>query len=285
MRLAIDYKRTEYDGLRDGGQSLSPDEVLAQGFFRVPQSGSLETTELRAEYGISENATLRVQLPFEKRSVSYARADGTSERHTSLGLADVRLSGSIEFSVRDQERLEFLFGLRVPTGSTREQEDSAGTGLYAPRLPYALQLGGGTFALMPGMYWTRWSGNWSVGVGGQANLPTGTGERGWSLGDSFQGQVWVARRVDTFRAVTFGLEYSGENAVQGLDPIMDPLYDPSEFAKNVGGQVVSANLGLHMAVEQGNHLGLEIGAPFWQDLHGPQLEEQYHFRVGWWLSF
>ena len=285
VRLAIDYRRVEYDGLQDGGDELSPEQVLDQGFFRVPKSGSLEVTELRGEYGVSENATLRLHVPLEKRSVSYLRADGESERHNSLGLGDVRLSGAVELSFRDQERLELHLGAKVPTGSVREREGSPTGSLASPRLPYAQQLGGGTYALEPGLYWTRWTRDWSFGVGGKASLPTGTNSQGWSLGDSFRGQLWVARRVDPFRAVNFSLEYSGEDAVQGRDASMEPEYDPTESPFNVGGQTVSASIGLHMEVERGNHLGLEIGVPVWQDLHGPQLDERFGMRVGWWLAF
>ncbi len=281
VRLEIDHARFEYSGLLNGTSSVSEDRVFADGYFRAPSSAAVARTEVRAEYGLSENSTLRLLIPFESRRVTYRTAADTTERHTAQGLADVQVAGSVGLSFRDREQAEFTLGLRVPTGSTRETERS-GTGF---RLPYFQQLGGGTYAVEPGFRWTRWGKDWSFGAGAHASLPFDRNDQGWRLGEVLHGQAWASRRVDAYRSIVLGLEYEHKEPVEGADPLLAPTFDPSEDPEHTGGQLFALNAGVHMEVEAGHHVALEIGLPIWQDLNGPQIEQDFHFRVAWWMSF
>jgi len=281
VRLEVDHERYEFSDLRSGTSSTSPEDLFTAGYFRAPTSGSIKTTEVRAEYGLSENLTLRLNIPFESRSVTYTTAASTTERHTAQGLADIRIATSIGLSFRSQEQAEFTAGIRVPTGSTRATERS-GTGF---RLPYFQQLGGGTYAFEPGFRWTRWGKDWSFGAGANASLPIDENDQGWHLGEALHAQAWVTRRVDAYRSVVLGLEYHRQEEIEGADLALVPSFDPSEDPEHYGGENIALNTGLHMEVEAGNHVAFEIGLPLWQDLNGPQLEEDYHFRVAWWFHF
>lgn len=283
-KLSIEHRRTELSDLRDGTRSVSAAALLGSGYTRVPTSGSIDRTSLRAEYGLGDATTLRLTIPIESRSMRFEDGIGGVTREKVHGLADVQLGTGVELSHKDGERAEMELMVSVPTGTIRAREGNSG-GPAQPLLPYALQLGGGTYALQPGFTWTHWSRYWSFGTAVQATIPLGHNDQGWSRGDRMELSSWVSRRIDPFRSVVAGMQYRQEDSVQGQDPNMDAAANPSFDSTFTGSKRLSLDLGLHMIVESNNRLAFEIGVPVWQDTDGPQVEEQYHFSVAWWISF
>ena len=283
-KLSIEHRRTELDGLRDGTHSVSASALLGSGYSRVATSGSIDRTELRAEYGLGDATTLRMTIPIESRTLRFDDGVGGVSREKSHGLADVQIGTGVELSHKDGERAELELMVAVPTGTIRAREGNA-SGPSHPLLPYALQLGGGTYALQPGFTWTHWSGYWSFGTAVQAMIPMGHNDQGWSRGDRLELDSWVSRRIDPFRSVVLGVQYKQEDSVQGQDPGMDATFDPLFDSDFTGSKKLSLDMGLHMIVESNNRLAFEIGVPVWQETDGPQVEEQYHFAVAWWISF
>ncbi|HRV82784.1 MAG TPA: hypothetical protein P5218_15215, partial [Planctomycetota bacterium] len=112
VRFSIDHKRTQLGDLRDGTSTVSTEEALAGDYERVPTGGWTGATHLRSEFGLSENATIRLDIPFETRRIAYQFDDGSTQRFTAQGLADIRFQGSVELSFRDQERAELTLGMR-----------------------------------------------------------------------------------------------------------------------------------------------------------------------------
>ncbi|MFT4647421.1 MAG: hypothetical protein ACI87O_000893 [Planctomycetota bacterium] len=284
VKLSLEHKRTELSGLRNGTHNTSPATLLGMGYSRVPTTGSIERTEIRAEYGLADATSLRLTIPIESRSIRFEDGSGSGTREKSHGLADVELGVGVELSHKDGERAELELLVAVPTGTTRAREGNS-VGPSQPLLPYALQLGGGTYALKPAFTWTHWSRQWSFGTSGQATLPLGTNDQGWSAGNELRLNSWVSRRVDPFRSLVLGMEYRHQDSVQGQDSNMDETFDPSFDSNFTGVKTLSFDLGVHIIVEGNNRLAFEIGAPIWQETDGPQVEEDYHFSLAWWLSF
>lgn len=283
-KISIEHSRTELGDLRDGTDNVSASYLLGSGYSKVPLSGSVERTEIRAEYGLGDATTLRITIPMESRTLRFVDGMGNTTKERAQGLADVLIGTGVELSHKDGERAELELMVSVPTGSTRARESDSG-GPVSPLLPYALQLGGGTYALNPSFTWTHWSRRWSFGSAVQASVPLGHNDRGWSRGEEVRLNSWVSRRIDPFRSVVLGVEYKQEDPIQGRDDSMDESLDPSFDPTFAGGKTLSLDFGLHMISEKNNRLALEIGVPVWQDANGVQVEEDYHFSVAWWLSF
>ncbi|MCP5024006.1 MAG: transporter [bacterium] len=283
-KFSIEHSRTELGDLRNGTNNISASSLLGSGYSKVPTSGSVDRTEIRAEYGLGDATTLRITIPVESRIMRSVDGTGSATKERAQGLADVLIGTGVELSHKDGERAELELMVSVPTGSTRNRESDS-VGPASPLLPYALQLGGGTYALRPSFTWTHWSRHWSFGSAVQASVPLGHNDRGWSRGDELRLNSWVSRRVDPFRSVVLGVEYKQEDSIQGEDNSMDETLDPAFDPTFIGGKALSLDFGLHMIMEKNNRLALEIGVPVWQDTNGPQVEEDYHFSVAWWLSF
>ncbi len=283
-KLSIEHSRTELEGLRDRSKNVSADALLGTGYSQVPTTGSVDRTEVRAEYGLGDATTLRITIPIESRVLHFVDGVGDTSKKRAQGLADVLIGAGVELSHKDGERAEFELMVAVPTGKTRARETDSG-GPAAPLLPYDLQLGGGTYVLQPSFTWTHWSSHWSFGSSAGATIPVGHNDRGWSRGDELRLNSWISRRVDPFRSVVLGAEYLQIDSIQGRDDAMDSTFDPSFDPTFTGGKMLSLDFGLHMIMESNNRLAFEIGAPLWQETEGPQVEEDYHFTVAWWLSF
>ncbi|MCA9001951.1 MAG: hypothetical protein KDB61_08515 [Planctomycetes bacterium] len=283
-KFSVESQRMELGGLLSGTDSVDPDAVLATGYGRVPTSGASTRTELKAEYGLGDATSLRITVPFETRTYRFLDDTGVPSRETVQGLGDILLGAGVEMSHQDWQRTEFELLVSVPTGSTRAREGSSGSPA-TPLLPYSMQLGGGTYALEPGLTWTHWWSQWSVGTSTHASLPLDRNDQGWNRGDRLEVEAWVSRRIDPFRSLTLGMEYQKQSSVEGMDSGMDPTYDPTLDPGLTGYQRVYMDLGLHLIAESNNRLAIEFGVPIWQDTEGPQLEGDLRITVGWWLTF
>jgi hypothetical protein len=151
------------------------------------------------------------------------------------------------------------------------------------RLPYAMQLGSGTWDLLPGATVMGRSGEWGWGAQYSATIRTGTNDEGYRLGDRHQLTAWVSRKFAPWVSTSLRLAGSTMGRVHGIDGnIVAPVQtaDPGTY----GGERIDALLGANLIATkgtlQGYRLGVEIGTPIFQDLNGPQMEADWMLTVG-----
>ncbi|MEZ6005736.1 MAG: transporter [Planctomycetota bacterium] len=284
VRLSIDWQRIEYGGLMDGSIPISSADLFARGFQRAPISGVREELHLRAEYGLSEAFTLRLDAPIVNKIVAFEDASAQRTRLRTTGLGDVAIGASVELSRGEESRSEVALDLDMPTGSVTDREPPDPNTNLAPRLPYDLQPGHGTWRLRPSFHLARWGADWSAGAGFEYQTSLDESDQGWKPGNALLAQAWYTRRFDESRSVVFAVDYEGQDEVSGQDTALDTSLDPMQLPQNTGGQRFGASIGLHMEVERRNFLAIEVGVPVWQEVEGVQLEEDYRLRLGWWMS-
>ena len=94
---------------------------------------------------------------------SHAHPGGAHEMESS-GLGNLKFSALISLLRTRNAGLLFNAGVSIPTGSI---EEKGANGV----LPYPMQLGSGSFELMPGVTFTTTQGNWSFGGQARVALP------------------------------------------------------------------------------------------------------------------
>ncbi len=104
---------------------------------------------LGAMYAPSDAVTLMVMAPFKNLDMDMANGN-TME---SSGLGDVKVSGLIPIWENDRRRIHLTAGISYPTGSIKETGAMSMRGAMPMnmRLGYPMQLGSGTFDLLPGL--------------------------------------------------------------------------------------------------------------------------------------
>jgi hypothetical protein len=239
-------------------------------------------------YAPSDRLTLAVMLPFTSISMDHIRnMDGLAFTTESSGIGDVKLAALYGLYARPGRDLIFNFAISAPTGSIDETDDTPM--MTDAHLPYPMQLGSGTWDIIPGLTWVQLYDSWSWGAQGLYTLRTGTNDNGYTLGNKLNLSAWVAKKVAESTSLSFRLNGLDWGNIDGTDnnlmllPGMVPTADPNLR----GGTRIDALVGINFVTPglKSLRLAAEAGAPVYQNLDGPQLETDLVFTLGAQFTF
>jgi hypothetical protein len=186
-------------------------------------------------------------------------------------------------------------GLSLPTGSVTERGTLLTPALNPPfndrpdaRLPYAMQLGTGTYDLLAGLTYRGRANDFSWGTQFRSEIRLGDNDEGYSWGDLYGLTGWLAYEWKDWLSTSVRLDGWTQEDIDGIDPaIVGPVQttNPDFY----GGQQLYAYLGANIVGEtggfRGHRLAFEVGVPLYRDLNGPQLETDWNLIVGWQKAF
>ncbi len=302
------------EGLRDGTDKVNGDGLLgmpAMGkFMAVQKSMDMYMFNLATGYSFTDDffgglmfMWTKKDMPMKFNSMMKMTTGKDGYTMKSEGMADTMLMTKYRLYTDDPliptSQFSLFLGMSLPTGSINEKNSSHPVASRkGEQLPYGMQLGSGTFDPIIGLLYQGSSSPlwWGVDV-----MYTGrwyNNSRDYRLGDEFRydlyamyqfrydalvqvqlnGKVWGRIRGEMDEARTGA---SGR-ATQG-DPnsnYMTPLWDPD----NYGGHKISATVGFQWQPVPLQILDINVGIPLYQDLNGPQLEEDYRVMFTWYIE-
>jgi len=307
--LSYRFMRMRMEDNRKSTHNLSPEEIattLPNRFFGlpgqpptlrvVPTHMTMDMHMLGAMYAPADWVTLMAMASYVDKSmehITFQGGAGTTRLGTfstnSSGFGDTRLTALLKLYRDRINKLHFNAGISLPTGSTNEKDRVLTPMNTRPkgRLPYAMQLGSGTFDLLPGLTYTGHYGDFGWGSQATATLRLGN-HHGYSLGNRYELTAWGSYQWAPWISTSVRVDGQTVGKVDGQDKkIVGPVQtaDP----RNYGGEWVDLLAGVNFAVQggplRGHRLALEVGTPVYQDLHGPQLKTDYVLTLGWQYAF
>lgn len=273
------YMAMAMDGNRDGSSRLAPSEILRNGtgVYRVtPLEMTMEMHMLGAMYAPSDKVTFMAMIPWQSNEMDHATAMGGAFTTESSALGDISFAALLPFG----QSASWLVGLSLPTGDL-EQRDQ--TPLGRSFLPYAMQIGTGSYGLQLGYTVNKSFDGFSAGAQVKTTIPLNENDEDYRVGNRIEASAWYAKPIGQFSWSVRGSywrmgEYDGEDPryagalTSNLIPTVDSnLRDGERF--DVG-------LGLNWAHPSGLRVALEYQLPVHQDLDGPQLEVDNMFTFG-----
>lgn len=201
------------------------------------------------------------------------------------GIGDTSLMAIFPLLKRPDTELDLDAGVSLPTGSTVE----SGAMLMPDgmrmrmRYPYAMQLGSGTYDLLPGLTWSGRADRWGWGAQYRGAVRTGENAKGYRFGDVHILTGWGSYEVLPWLSTSLRVLGQTTDRIRGSD---DRIAMPSQEADPAlyGGQRLDALVGANVLVPEGalkgTRFGLEVGAPFYQSLNGPQLAGSWELVFG-----
>ena len=314
LMFSYRYMRMWMEGNLIGDNEVSPETIVTtipNRFFGtpgqpptlrvVPTEMSMDMHMFGAMYGLSDRVTLMGMVPYiekEMDHITFQGAAGTTRLGTfttaSDGLGDISLTAMIGlYDVKAPDReahVNLLLGVSAPTGSITERDDVLAPNNTRPnlRLPYAMQLGSGTWDLLPGVVATKRVGNLSMGAQYRAWLRLeDENDEGYALGDIHKATAWLQYQWAPWVSTALRLEGRTQDSIDGIDPnIVAPVQtaDPD----NYGGERLDLLFGVNLIGQRGaicgHRLAAEFGVPVYQDLNGPQMETDWVFTLGWQMT-
>jgi len=241
---------------------------------------------------------------------------GEPREAKTSGAGDLKLAGIFPlWAAGDHSRtLKLNAGLSIPTGSIKETGPGMNAG-ETMRLPYPMQLGSGTFDLLPGLTYLAEKDDWSWGTQATSVIRLGENGEGYSLGNRFQATAWYSRKLSDMLSASARIEGVTWGNIDGQDTAMNQMMSPNARADLRGGERVDILFGLNIfldtdkwdkwdrlfvdkdngqllqakpkenSMDKETRLGIEIGFPVHQDLDGPQMESDWRLMVGLQVSF
>ena len=311
-RLMFSYRYMHMDmaGNQIGTTDVSPEFIatmIPNRFFGVPGQPptlrivptdmTMDMHMFGAMYMANPKFQVMAMLPYIEKSmnhVTFAGLIGTAVlgrfNTKSSGVGDIQVIGKYSLLTQGPSKLRFDLGFSLPTGSITETGTVLTPTGATPtmRLPYSMQLGSGTFDLLPGLSYSLSSGalEWGTDVNGVIRL--GSNDEGYSLGDEAAASLWTRYRTGPGVTLSSRIEAKTVGRIDGIDPL---IMGPNQTADplNYGGKTVTLFAGAEFigqkGVLKGHKLSIQAGIPILQNLNGPQVETDWIVSISWQKGF
>jgi hypothetical protein len=158
-----------------------------------------------------------------------------------------------------------------------------------------MQLGSGTYDLLPSLTYVQQFEDWSYGAQANAIIRLESeNDNGYRLGDVFGATTWVGSNLNEWVGINTGLNYTYTSKLTGSqDDINKTMVGnktvTTAYESNTGGERLDAIFGINLYVPtgslKGQRIAIDLRLPLWQDLNGYQLETDYALTLGWQMGF
>ena len=295
----------------DGSKGISSNEIVTtvpNRFYGVagqPSTFRVVPTKMDSRmdmfslmYAQTDKISWMLMLHHIEKSMkctTYMGGSGTTQRGTfktkSSGMGDTSARVLWKAFQHKYHKINLNFGVSLPTGDI-DQKDIILTPMgMQPKsvLPYGMQLGSGTYDLLPGFTYLGNNG-YSLGWGFkyQAVMHIGENDEDYSLGDTHKFSAWGGYSFAPWIKTSIGLSYKHESDIDGIDSrIVLPVQtaDPD----NYGGDTLMANWGLTLTGQNGPLAGHKIKFEYSKQLdqnqNGIQMEMDDMISVSYQRTF
>lgn len=280
--LSYRYMYMRMSGMRSGGQNLSKQQVHRD-YMVSPTTMDMHMHMLGGMYSPHDKVTLMAMVPIIQQEMDHETRNGTEFTTRSWGVGDTRLSALIPVLKREHHEVILSPGISLPTGSIN-QRDNTPMG-DNQKLPYPMQLGSGTYDLIPSVTYRGKHGKlgWGAQAGGTIRL--GRNDEQYRLGNTAHLTPWVS--YQPYKGISTSLRLKGQTwgHVRGGDADLNSNVVPTANQHSLGGKRIDLIAGVNLLKSTGifkNHrLAVEFGVPIYQNLDGPQLETDFYVTAGW----
>lgn len=279
------YQNTQMLGAITGSSPMADNEVYSH-YAMAPEKMIMQMHMFMAMYGVTEKLTVMGMAGYTISSMAMNMAamympgmvmPAMTMQSSSQGLSDSRLYGLYEFYSKNRLSIIASAGVNLPTGTISA---TGATMLGAnERLPYDMQPGTGSWAILPGITAIKGFGKISLGSEITADAKLNNNSLGYKWGNTYRANLWAGYNFLPFVTASVRAEGTVAGKISGSDAAMDnPVYqynDPTTNTGNYGGEIIAVYGGLNFHPTGGKFrnatLLLEYGRPAFQNVNGTQL--------------
>lgn len=282
--LGYAYSFEHFGGNLDGTHEASAADVFAQGYALHHTWMDMQMQMLEVMYAPRDRWTLMGMSRFTQMSMGHLqKSDGKTFTTKSEGIGDTEVTAMYTLLGNPRgngHRLLLKGGLSLPTGAIDKTYFHDGS---AKHLEYPMQLGSGTFDLLPGVMYLGSTHLWSWGAEALGTARLGENDRNYRLGDRFQLDAWGHYKITEWLGSSLRLEWKRWGNIHGADPVLVSTVNPAFDPKKQSGERMDFLTGLHLYVNRGPLKGLrfstEGGTSVYQNLAGPNLKSDWMINV------
>ena len=253
----------------------------------APVTMPMQMHMLGAMYAVSDELTLMLMLPYQSSEMDHITAMGGSFTTESSGLGDIKLSGMYNVYKGGNSRSHVQLGVSLPTGSIEEKDANPMSNGNDVTLPYPMQIGSGTFDLLPGITFLSQTEQLSFGSQLKGVIRLGENEQEYTFGNKLGFMNWVGLKLSDVFSPQLSLNFSTWGDLSGESPDL-AMANANDVVHTVDPNLKAGSrldLGLGFNIQApGNLNDLRLGAiyelPVYQNLDGPQMRNAGIFTFG-----
>lgn len=275
------------------------DESIFVDYLMTPKKMKMEMNMFMAMYGVSDRITLMVMSGYNVNNMEMQMLPGTTHDHEgkmtsettsetmttkSHGLTDTKIWAFYKLFDYNNSSLMFSGGINIPTGNIGLTGTKSNMYQYQ-RLPYMMQLGSGSFDLMPGITFLQFQNKltWSAQVLSVLRLFENI--HGYRHGHELYSNAWLAWQFLPWISASARTEINYQGEMKGTDQRIFSGMDPAANSFNYGGTKANALMGLNFYINKtklrNSKLGFELGIPVYQKYNGIQQSSRFCFNAGY----
>lgn len=285
------FMHMDMEGSLKGDDHIENSEIISptgEGFLVTPTKMAMDMHMFELMYAPTNDLNVMAMVPYLSNSMDHRTRMNTTFTTGSNGVGDLQLSVLYRLFAWDGQQVHVNLGVGFPTGSIDEKDN---TPMGRVRLPYPMQLGSGTYDLLPGVtYVGEGAGRWSWGsqLSGVVRLQS-ENDNDYRLGNRIEATGWVSYMLDHAWRASLRVDGKAWGDVHGADPKLNPNVVPTADPNLRGGKRIDLLAGVdfspHSGLFKGHLVGIEAGLPAWQNLDGPQLKTDWTVTAGWQYTF
>jgi hypothetical protein len=254
--LSYRLMRMDMNDMRKGTNDVSSPDIFAANYTVAPERMTMDMHMFGFMYAASDKLTLMAMRNYIESDMSHRihpgsgmliAANGGSEQFTTKtsGWGDTQLTALYKFYDKDQQKAHLGLGLNLPTGSVaaKDRIPIMGMGLVSSVLPAPMQLGSGTYDLLPSLTFRQQFEEWSYGVqaSGIVRLQDNN-DRDYRHGHQFGLTSWAGYVLSDWISLGGGLSYKWSGTLKGdqqdinQGPMMGRNTVTTAYGDNYGGE-------------------------------------------------
>ena len=287
------YMYMDMDGMLNGSDDASNQDVLAGGFLVTPEKMNMQMHMIGVMYAPSNYITLALMGNILANDMDLIVTPRNLPFNTkSGGFGDLKLNALVKLLHEKSHHIHANLGISFPTGNI-EQRDEIPVKQNA-LLAYPMQLGSGTFDPTFGATYSGKNTNFSWGAQSLFTFRINDNDRNYKLGPKGEATTWLAFKATNQFSFSARLSYMQVGSIEGEDTEFAELLNMPNIPQrnlmplfntlNSGRKQLDASVGTNFIVPssslKGLRIGLEIGLPVYQDVNGFQMKNSWMGTIG-----
>jgi len=292
------FMRMSMDGLLDGTDTVNTRDISgvlpgtpplpdpSKDYRMAPTDMTMDMHMLMVMYGVTERTSLMAMASYLDNEMDMVMHMPMMDMFGTMetdGFGDALLGIMTKLNSRWTASLS----VSLPFGDIDQRVDMVMTGTNPitgmsvsvnntnVKAGYPMQLGSGTYDLIPGITYADSTDKFGWGFQASYLLRLGENDNDYSLGDIAEVFGWTKYVISPSLLVSGKLGYRDWDRIDGQDPELNPSVAPTTDPNATGGKRLDVSLGLNGFFGNGHSLGVEVAVPTYQDLNGPQMETDW----------
>lgn len=265
-----------------GSDKISDSDIYDQ-YMVAPQDMSMDMYMVGAMYAPSDKITLMVMQNLVAKKMDLTASmmmEGgmmpmlTDFSTSSSGLGDLKIGALYGLFSGNKTAAHINTMFNIPIGGITNRGQTPM--MNSAKLPYAMQLGSGTFDITFGGTLKGSINKISWGLQQLNTFRTGTNSEGYRFGNVHKLHSWIAYAITNKFSTSLRLSGSKEAEIKGEDSELNPMMVNTTNSANYGGTIIHTALGCNVLVANDKLvLGVAISAPVYQNYNGVFMGQEF----------